>query len=77
MKSFRVTLVLATVQAVLFLASTAASQSQDDLKDLRRKKLSKSWLKKASWLTDYDRAKKQAEQQGKIIFAYFTRSYAR
>ena len=77
MKTPRWTMALAITSLIALMASTAASQSQEDLKKLREKKLDKSFLKQAKWSTDYDAVRKQAKEQGKIIFAYFTRSYAR
>ena len=35
-----------------------------------------SWFKDGGWLTDFDKAKAEAEKTGKPIFAYFTRTYA-
>jgi hypothetical protein len=31
---------------------------------------------KAPWQTDFDAAREQGKQEGKLLFAYFTRSYA-
>ena len=50
--------------------------SQEDLKERRAKKLASPFLTKAAWTTDYDEAQKMAQEHGKLIFAYFTRSYA-
>ena len=33
-------------------------------------------LPKAAWIADYDRARALAKQQDKLLFTYFTRSYA-
>ncbi|MBI2933143.1 MAG: hypothetical protein HYY16_15980, partial [Planctomycetes bacterium] len=41
----------------------------------RDKKLAEDWVKKASWFTDYDKAREEAKKADKLIFAYFTRSY--
>ena len=38
--------------------------------------MAKEFVKNAAWVTDYDKAKEQAAKDGKLIFAYFTRSYA-
>ncbi len=50
--------------------------SQKELEEKRDQKLAKGFLKKARWITDYDKARAQAQKSGKLIFAYFTRSYA-
>lgn len=54
-----------------------AVQGQDpQLAKKRDQKLASPFLKKAAWFTDYDKAREAAQESGKIIFAYFTRSYA-
>ncbi|MFN3194297.1 MAG: alpha/beta fold hydrolase [Aureliella sp.] len=47
-----------------------------DLVAKREKKLEGAWLKNASWILDYDEAKKEAAKTGKPIFGYFTASYS-
>ncbi|HYC77814.1 MAG TPA: hypothetical protein VEI02_09320 [Planctomycetota bacterium] len=59
------------------LAPAQQSKSQEELVKLRDEKLQKEFLKKADWTTDYDAAKARAMKEGKLIFAYFTRSYAK
>lgn len=54
----------------------AAQKSQEELKALREEKLNSSFLQNATWITDYDKARAEAKQSKKVIFAYFTRSYA-
>lgn len=61
------------VTAFLLLAAAAYSQ---DFEALRDKKLQEPFLAKASWITDYDKAREESKKTGKPIFAYFTRSYA-
>ena len=39
-------------------------------------KLGESWLKNANWTLSFADAKTRAAKEGKLIFAYFTRSYA-
>ena len=50
--------------------------SQEQLVTLRTEKLAKEVFKKADWVMDYDKARAQAKSSGKLIFTYFTRSYA-
>ena len=70
----------ATVPAkpIRLVAPTAPAQepSQDELKQKRADKLAKPVFQKAPWLFDYDAAKAQAKKEGKLVLAYFTRSYA-
>ena len=59
-----------------FSAFGIAAQDQEILKAKREKKLAKEVFKNAPWATDYDAARKQAKKEGKLIVAYFTRSYS-
>jgi len=62
---------------LLALPISAQSQlSQEELIQRRDAKLAEDFLKNASWILDYDAAKAQAKNNGKPIFAYFTRSFA-
>ena len=56
-----------------------AAPSQDDLIAKRDAKLKVPFLnrKDVTWFTDYDKAREEAKKTGKLLFAYFTRSYAR
>lgn len=59
------------------LAGLASGQDdQADLKAKKEKKLASEFLKKAAWTLDFDAAKAAAKKGDKLIFAYFTRSYA-
>ena len=71
-------LALALVAATPALARAQGRQppSQDELQANKEKKLAEEFLKKADWTTDYDEALAKAKESGKLIFAYFTRSYA-
>ncbi|MBI3724903.1 hypothetical protein HY251_13245 [bacterium] len=42
----------------------------------RDAKLAEGWVKSGGWITDYDKALEESKKSGKLIFAYFTRSYA-
>jgi hypothetical protein len=55
------------------------ARAQDDLAQLvlnRDKKLASPFLKCAAWTTSYDEARETARASGRLIFGYFTRSYA-
>jgi hypothetical protein len=58
---------------VLLLSSTAWAQSNEEKLE---KKLKEPWLVEGGWITDYDKAQEEAKKSGKLIFAYFSRSYA-
>ena len=58
------------------LTSPALAEEDATLVQKRDEKLQAEWLKKAAWITDYDKALAEAKASGKPIFAYFTRSYA-
>lgn len=57
-------------------AEAKQGPSQAELVEMRTKKLAKPVFQKAPWVTDYDQARRQAKQEGKLLFTYFTRSYA-
>ncbi|MBL8695539.1 MAG: hypothetical protein JNJ88_15715 [Planctomycetes bacterium] len=57
-------------------APAPTTYDQEKMKAEYEKKLAKPFLKKAGWLTDYDKARAEAKKSGKLIFIYFTRSFA-
>lgn len=59
------------------LASGQQTPSQEELAAKRDAKLKAEFLKKAHWITDFDDARATAAKEHKLIFAYFTRSYAK
>lgn len=58
----------------LLLVLAAASRAQS-LEEKYAKKLASPFIKKAAWVLDFDEAKKKAKESGKVLFAYFTRSF--
>ena len=60
----------------LTAALPAQGKSQEELIAERDKKLAKPVFKKANWIFDYDEAQKEAREQGKLLFTYFSRSYS-
>ncbi|HEX9793154.1 MAG TPA: hypothetical protein VGC54_04145 [Planctomycetota bacterium] len=50
--------------------------TQAELIDLAAAKLAKDFIPFGGWVTDYDQARARAKQEGKVLFVYFTRSYA-
>ena len=68
---------LAFIGLVGALAPSSLGQGdQELLKEKLEKKLAEPFLKNGKWYTDYDVAREEAKKNGKLIFAYFTRSYA-
>ena len=61
---------------VLTLALAVAAQAQSNLEEKYKQKVSKSFVKNAAWVLEFDAAKKQAAERKKFIFAYFTRSFS-
>ncbi len=60
--------------AGLSLLLLSALATAGDLEDKLDEKLKKEFVGNAAWTTDFEAAK--AKETGKVIFAYFTRSYA-
>ena len=62
------------------LASQASAQmagpDEDALRERYESKLTESWITSNPWTADYDEAREKAKESGKVIFAYFTRSYS-
>ena len=50
--------------------------SQEDLISRKEQMLGEAFLKNADWILSFAEARKQAKAKGKLIFAYFTRSYS-
>jgi hypothetical protein len=65
--------------AVLAVSLPAQRQSpdQETLIERRDKKLASKFLQNATWITNYDKARAEAKKSKKLIFGYFTRSFAR
>jgi len=65
--------------ALLGLALAAPAAAQVDQAEMQTNfdaKMAKEFISNAAWVTDYDEARKMAKEEGKLIFVYFTRSYA-
>ena len=69
---------LVLLGSVLWLGPLApsAAQETDDLQAKLDDKLAKSFVTHGNWITDYDEARRIAKEEGKLMFVYFTRSYA-
>jgi len=60
----------------LSVATPSASAQDDELSTLKARKLASPFLARVTWHLDYDLALADAARSGRLIFAYFTRSYA-
>jgi len=61
------------------LAGAGFSQSTDEQAQLQAKydkKIAKEFVSFGHWMLDYDAARAKAKAEGKLIFTYFSRSYA-
>jgi hypothetical protein len=66
---------LLTLGASQALAQGRQPPSQEELKASRDAKYTASWYTSNAWTSDYDAARQQAKETGKLIFAYFLPSY--
>jgi len=57
-------------------AVTAAPHGPADLQEKYEAKLALDFVEFGGWITDFDKAKAKAKQEGKVLFTYFSRSYA-
>ena len=53
-----------------------APTTPEGLRAAYEAKTSKDFVAHGGWILDYDEARAKAAAEGKLIFAYFTRSYA-
>lgn len=62
--------------AAALMAGLGEAAAQESMEAKLEKKLKSPFLTKAAWITDYDKAREESRKSGRLIFAYFTRSYA-
>ena len=62
--------------AVLASAGTPQAQDQAEFRAKLEAKLGLPFISHGNWLLDFDQAKAKAKEEGKVIFVYFSRSYA-
>lgn len=72
-------ILLAPLAGLVLGGAVSAQQTydQDTMKANLEAKLAKEFIAFGGWITDYDEARARAAKEGKLIFAYFTRSYAK
>lgn len=76
---FFITLVLASSLASLWCTPVMAQDDDAYQAEMQTKfdqKMEKPFIAYGGWLTDYAQAREIAKQEGKLLFVYFTRSYA-
>ena len=77
MKTINRFLLSSLAAGLLFAPGIAAeSTTTDDLQAKYEKKLAKEFVGYGNWITDYDQALSTAKEQEKVLFVYFSRSYA-
>ena len=57
-------------------AASAFRGEDDDLRAKLEEKLEQKFVSFGGWVTDYEAARAKARESGKILFTYFSRSYA-
>ena len=62
--------------ALALLLSLSATSSAQSLEEKLEEKLKKPFASNVPWVLSFGEAKKQAGVNGRVIFAYFSRSYA-
>ncbi len=69
----------AALAGLLMTATASVAVAMDETEELTKKydaKVSEAWFTEGGWTDDYEAAKKQSQETGKPIIAYFTRSYS-
>lgn len=69
-------LTLSKALVALSLLAPAFQAAPQDLQAKFEEKLAKKFVRFGGWETDYDAARQRAEAEGKVLFVYFSRSYA-
>ena len=77
------TLLLTACLAASTASATAPRQEPDDhaaeqaaMRKNLEQKLAKEFVERGGWRLDYDAARAEARREKKMLFIYFTRSYA-
>jgi hypothetical protein len=58
------------------MPALAQGGNEEELRKKRAAKVAEPWFTMNPWTDDYDVARQRAKESGKVIFGYFTRSYA-
>lgn len=68
--------VMVVALSLFVVPSLLAQKSQEELATMRDEKMAKKVFQQANWIFDYDKVREEAKKSDKVIFTYFTRSYA-
>ncbi|PCH82300.1 MAG: hypothetical protein COB96_02115 [Planctomycetota bacterium] len=68
--------ILLSASVVAGVLSSAPLMAQDDLVAKYQAKISEPWVAHGGWSENLDDVLRRAKEEDKIVFAYFTRSYA-
>ncbi|MEO0480288.1 MAG: hypothetical protein AAF196_12475 [Planctomycetota bacterium] len=71
---FQLPKTISLLGAAMFAMPLVAQQDQEALIEKRDAKVAA--MSEKGWVTDYSKAREMAAESGKMIFVYFTRSYA-
>lgn len=77
-KAFTYLLSITALSSLLAMPAVAQEDAalQAELQEKFDHKMENPFVAHGNWLTDYEQARKIAKQEGKLMFVYFTRSYA-
>jgi hypothetical protein len=75
-RSALLALLIAGALAAPAYAQGRGAPSQEELIKRRDAKLAEAWVSEGGWITDLQKALTEAKEGGKLILAYFSRSYA-
>ena len=62
--------------AGLALSGVSHAQDADDFRAKYEAEIAEDWVSHGGWILDLDEALARAKKENKLVFAYFTRSYA-
>ncbi len=68
--------VFVVIAAIVLGSAPSALANATENQQLLQKKLTSPFLQNGKWTTSLEEAKKLAAEQDRVIFTYFTRSYA-
>ncbi len=76
--SMRRAITTALLLGTVLLSTSFGAQDaeQERFKKSYEKALTAEFISHGNWITDYDLARERAKKEGKVIFVFFSRSYA-
>ena len=61
---------------LLLVPALGNGPAVDENREKFEKKLKLEFIEHGGWITDYDKAREKAKAEDKVLFVYFSRSYA-